>query len=65
MTDIEKIIDTPAPKVEVVTDTAEDIITSEQNEDEARRAFAATQAARKADASVSAADGSSNNVAGG
>ena len=70
MTDIEKIIDSPAPQVEVVTDTAGNVAKSaeEQTKDEAQQAFDASQAVRKpvvADASVSAADGSTNSVAGG
>ena len=70
MTDTDKITNGPAQLVEVpvvkVTDTAADLAKSadEQNEKTAREAFDATQKPVVTDASVSAADGSTNSVAG-
>ena len=56
-------VDVPVAKV---TDTDGDApnTADELSKDAARQAFEATKAARKADASVSAADGSTSTVAG-
>jgi hypothetical protein len=65
MTDTEKIIDSPAPRVEVpVGDIIDGKSAEEQTEDAARKAFDATHKPVVDDASPSAADGSTSSTAG-